>query len=34
VLSVSKLADTTWLWKGMAARGQVMTERIERAIGL
>lgn len=34
VLSVSKLADTNWLWKGMAARGQVMTERIERAIGL
>ena len=34
VLCVAQLADTGWLWKAMAARGQIMTERIERPIGL
>lgn len=33
VLSVAQLGDTTWLWKAMAARGQIMTEKIERSIG-
>jgi len=34
VLSVAQLADTMWLWRAMAARGQIMTETIERPIGL
>lgn len=34
VLSVARLADTAWLWKAMAARGQIMTETIERSIGI
>jgi len=34
VLSVAQLGDTTWLWQAMAARGQIMTEKIEQAIGI
>jgi hypothetical protein len=34
VLSVAQLEDTSWLWKAMAARGQMMTEKIDRPIGL
>ena len=34
VLSVAQLDDTMWLWRAMSARGQIMTEKIERPIGL